>query len=122
MSTRDREAVKRFVEDALSDKHKCKEKSSGAEDAEMGRCLENVGVVAGDSRDQKVRHNELDEFVCRVDTECCPSRRSPICRPAATKRCPTGFTSICIILTRRLVMINLGDNFSFRARSAAAIT
>lgn len=54
-----REAVKRFVEDALTDPHKCKEKGTGAEDAELGKCLQNTGVIAGDSRDGKGRHRML---------------------------------------------------------------
>lgn len=54
-----REAVKRFVEDALTDGHKCKESNTGAEDAELGKCLQNVGVIAGDSRDAKGRHRML---------------------------------------------------------------
>uniref|UniRef100_A0AC35UEP0 N-acetylgalactosaminide beta-1,3-galactosyltransferase n=1 Tax=Rhabditophanes sp. KR3021 TaxID=114890 RepID=A0AC35UEP0_9BILA len=51
-----REALKRFVEIALKDPKKCKRHDNGAEDLEMGRCLQNVGVVAGDSRDSLGRH------------------------------------------------------------------
>jgi len=49
-----REALDRFVNRALADKEGviCKTKDhDGAEDVEIGRCLENVHVEAGDSRD-----------------------------------------------------------------------
>ncbi|ALC40033.1 CG3119, partial [Drosophila busckii] len=50
-----REAVRRFVVEALPKPELCKEHNSGSEDKEMGKCLENVNVVAGDSRDSNGR-------------------------------------------------------------------
>ena len=49
-----KEALDRFVNVALADKDQkiCKANDhTGPEDVEIGICLENVGVVAGDSRD-----------------------------------------------------------------------
>lgn len=50
-----RTAVSKFVEDGLPDSKKCKKTDTGAEDAEMGKCMTNVGVMAGDSRDDSGR-------------------------------------------------------------------
>lgn len=47
-----REAVRRLNEDALIDEQKCRNGTEGTEDVEIGKCLYNVGVLAGDSRDQ----------------------------------------------------------------------
>lgn len=46
-----KEATKRFVEQGLSNPSICREDHGGAEDVEMGKCLANLGVRAGDSRD-----------------------------------------------------------------------
>ncbi|GAB6030693.1 hypothetical protein CHUAL_007546 [Chamberlinius hualienensis] len=48
-----KEALKRFVEISLPNKTLCRQEDNGAEDAEIGKCLQNVGVEAGDSRDSE---------------------------------------------------------------------
>lgn len=50
-----REAVRRFVEKAMPNKTICRSDNGGAEDVEMGKCLEKVEVIAGDSRDTNSR-------------------------------------------------------------------
>ncbi|XP_018022250.1 glycoprotein-N-acetylgalactosamine 3-beta-galactosyltransferase 1-like isoform X2 [Hyalella azteca] len=48
-----RAALRKFVEEALPDPQKCRASDIGEDDdVEVGRCLTNVGVVAGDSRDE----------------------------------------------------------------------
>lgn len=48
-----KEAVRRFVTRGIKDKNGvlCRSDGGGAEDVEMGKCMENLGVQAGDSRD-----------------------------------------------------------------------
>ena len=41
--------------DGLNDPNKCRADAGGAEDLEMGKCLLNVGVHPGDSRDELER-------------------------------------------------------------------
>ncbi|XP_018006940.2 glycoprotein-N-acetylgalactosamine 3-beta-galactosyltransferase 1-like, partial [Hyalella azteca] len=50
-----KEAVRRLVEEGLPNPRKCRADAAGDEDVEMGRCLQNVGVIAGDSRDHMGR-------------------------------------------------------------------
>ena len=50
-----KEAVKRFVTVALDEKEGkglCRKDENGSEDIEIGKCLANIGVIAGDSRDE----------------------------------------------------------------------
>ncbi|VDM44367.1 unnamed protein product [Toxocara canis] len=48
-------ALRKFVEEALNNKTICS-KSGDYEDVEVGLCLENIGVEAGDTRDEQQRH------------------------------------------------------------------
>ena len=47
-----REALRRFAVDGLDGGHCLKNDSAVYEDVEMGRCMEKIGVVTGDSRDE----------------------------------------------------------------------
>lgn len=53
-----RAAVRCLVENGI-DNNLCNRKSTGAEDYELGRCLNKLNVVAGDSRDDFQRHRFL---------------------------------------------------------------
>ena len=48
-----KEALKRFVVQGVSDETGliCRHDGEGAEDVELGKCMENLHVIAGDSRD-----------------------------------------------------------------------
>ena len=48
-----KEALYRFATQSLTGKKHCRRNDGGAEDLEIGQCLMNVGVTAGDSRDEK---------------------------------------------------------------------
>ena len=50
-----KEALRRFVETGLKDPELCRPDAGGAEDVEIGKCMENLGVEAGDSRDLEGR-------------------------------------------------------------------
>lgn len=50
-----RESLRRFAEEAYSNGTICRQTPGGSEDLEMGLCLQNVNVVAGDSRDRLKR-------------------------------------------------------------------
>lgn len=53
-----RSALTKFITEAYNDQHLCHYKTI-AEDEQLGFCMENIGVIAGDSRDEK----GLERFV-----------------------------------------------------------
>ena len=50
-----KEALKRFVLNGVDDPEMCRQDAGGSEDVEMGKCMEKLGVKAGDSRDPEGR-------------------------------------------------------------------
>ncbi|CAG9862134.1 unnamed protein product [Phyllotreta striolata] len=50
-----KEALRRFVEEAIPNKKMCRKDPGGAEDVELGKCMQAVKVKAGDSRDAEHR-------------------------------------------------------------------
>ncbi|KAE9549514.1 hypothetical protein FO519_007278 [Halicephalobus sp. NKZ332] len=54
-----REAVKKFVKEAIPDPKKCSNSTDGDEDTQIGACLESVGVPAVDTRDGNKKHRIL---------------------------------------------------------------
>lgn len=54
-----KEALKRFIIKSLPDPTKCKQGHDGPEDVNMGKCLANVGVRVGDTRDDQGRNRFL---------------------------------------------------------------
>lgn len=50
-----KKAVIRFVEEGIPNKTICRQDDAGAEDLELGACLENLGIPGGDARDEKGR-------------------------------------------------------------------
>ena len=51
-----RAALKLFVEKGIPNAQICRQDENGAEDAEMGKCMEKLGIRAGDSRDNEGHH------------------------------------------------------------------
>ena len=50
-----KEALRRFVLNGTNNPDICRQDSGGAEDVEIGKCMEKLGVEAGDSRDMEGR-------------------------------------------------------------------
>lgn len=50
-----KKALVKLIEEGIPNKQKCRNYGAGNEDVELGKCLENVGVLAGDSRDSSLK-------------------------------------------------------------------
>lgn len=62
-----KKALIKFIEEALPNPKLCKQEDTGAEDAEIGVCMQNVHVYAGDTRDSLGRgrffiHSPVDHL------------------------------------------------------------
>ncbi|EDW63230.1 glycoprotein-N-acetylgalactosamine 3-beta-galactosyltransferase 1 [Drosophila virilis] len=69
-----REALRRFVVEGIPDPKKCLPGTVENEDIEIGRCMENLNVTAGDSRDGHGRGRMYpfaprDHLTAKVDTK-----------------------------------------------------
>lgn len=61
-----KEALRRFIEEGLSNESLCKPGNVGDEDVEMGRCLSNVGVRFGDTFDREGRYLFTPVYVNQI--------------------------------------------------------
>lgn len=59
-----KEALRRFAEIGLSGAGNCNQENRGAEDIQLGRCMERSGVTAGDSRDFMVKFVQFFGLLC----------------------------------------------------------
>ncbi|KAL1517501.1 hypothetical protein ABEB36_001259 [Hypothenemus hampei] len=61
--TLSKEALRRFVEEALHDEDICRGGMIGDEDLELGKCLQAVGVAVGDTLDHQKRNRFTPLFI-----------------------------------------------------------